>query len=108
MLALRIVLGLVALFVGAIGFVLLFSIGEATNSGLAAYAVDTLLFSLAAFGLSRLDFDGRLWYALLMCAPVLLLSVGGPDAGGRWGALLMTIITLAVAVLSPQRARTTG
>ncbi len=107
MLIRRIGIGLLALGVGAAGFVLLFVIGEGTNSGLLAYAAATLLFSLTAYGFSRVDFGGRIWYAVLMCAPVLLLSVGGADASGGLLALLMAAITLAAAILPPPpRART--
>lgn len=104
----RIGLGLLALLTGAIGFVVLFAIGEGTGSGLAAYAADTLLFCLVTYGLSRIDFGGRIWYAALMCAPVLLLSVGGADPAGGLLSLLMTAITLAAAVLPPPRAGATG
>ncbi len=101
MVARRIGLGLLSLVVGAVGFVVLFAIGEGTGSGIAAYAADTLLFSLAAYGLSRLDALGRPFYALLMCAPVLLLSVGGADPAGGLAALMMTVVTLAAAILPP-------
>ncbi len=104
MIAKRIGLGLLALFVGVIGFFILFAIGEGTGSGLAAYAADTLLFSLAAYGLGRLDPLGRAFYALLECAPVLLLSLGGADPAGGVMSLAMTAITLAAAILPPPPA----
>lgn len=101
MIAKRIGLGLLALLIGVIGFVVLFAIGEGSGNGLLAYAADTVLFALAAYGLSRLDHEGRIIYAVLMCAPVLLLSVGGADASGAFMSLLMTAITIAAAVLPP-------
>lgn len=104
MIAKRIGLGLLALLLGAAGFIVLFAVGEGSGSGLLAYAVDTALFALAAYGLSRLDHDGRLLYAVLMCAPVLLLSVGGADSGGALLSILMTAITIAAAVLPPPPA----
>ncbi len=108
MIALRILLVLLALFVGVIGFFILFAIGEGTGSGVAAYAADTLLFSLSAYGLSRLDPLGRPFYAILMCAPVLLLSIGGADPAGGLLSLVMTAITLAAAILPPPPARAKG
>lgn len=92
----RIALGLLALITGAIGIVLLFLIGEGTGSGILAYGADTLIFAFVTYMSSRLDPGGWLIYALLACAPVLLLSVGGADSGGAAAAILMTVITAGI------------
>ncbi len=105
MLIKRLGIGLLALGIGAMGFLLLFLIAEGTNNPLLGYAVDTLLFALAAYAFSRADFGGRIGYGLLICAPVLLFSAEGADPTGGLLALLMAAITLAVAILPP-RART--
>ncbi len=100
----RIALAFLALIIGAAGFVLLFLIGEGTGSGILAYAADTLIFALATYGLSRADPGGWLIYALLACAPVLLLSVGG--ASPREGALavLMTVVAAGVGFVARANA----
>ena len=108
MAARRIGLGMLALISGAVGIVILFMIGEGTGSGLLAYAVDTLLFAAAAYGLSRVDHPGRIAYAALLCAPVLLLSVAGADKGGALLSLLMTALTIAAAIVPPPPARASG
>jgi hypothetical protein len=105
MLIKRFGIGLLAFAIGAVGFVLLFLIIEGTHNPLLGYAVDTVLFALAAYGFSRADFGGRIGYGLLVCAPVLLLSAEGVDPASGRLALLMAAITLGVAILPAPRAR---
>ncbi len=100
----RIALAFLALIIGAAGFVLLFLIGEGTGSGILAYAADMLIFALATYVFSRADPGGWLIYALLACAPVLLLSVGGADRGGAALAVLMTVITAGVGFVARANA----
>jgi hypothetical protein len=101
----RLGIGLLAFGIGAVGFVLLFLITEGTRSALPGYALDTLLFGLAARLFSRADFGGRIAYGLLICAPVLLFSAEGADPTGGLLALLMAAITLGVAILPQPRGR---
>lgn len=89
----RVFLGALSLIVGLFGILPLFFIGEGTGNGVAAYAAVTLIFTLLAFGLARYD-PGVWWaYALLLCAPITLLSLSG---GGAYfmAAMLMIAITL--------------
>lgn len=95
----RLLLGLLMLFIGVIGIVPFFVIGEGTGSGIAAYATVTLLFAVLAYVLSRSDPGPGPIYAVLLSAPVLLLSILGPDSGGAALSIIMLIITLAAAIL---------
>jgi hypothetical protein len=79
--------------VGLFGILPLFAIGEGTGSGVAAYVVVTLVFTLLAFGLSRYDPSAWWAYALLVCAPITLLSLSG-GGGYFMAAILMIAITL--------------
>jgi hypothetical protein len=91
----RVVLGCLSLVVGAFGIVPLFAIGEGTGSGLAAYAALSLIFALLAFVVARID-PGAWWaYALLLCAPVALLSLSAPGSDYFAVAMLMIVITMA-------------
>ncbi len=96
----RILFALGALFIGAFGILPLFGIGEGTGSGILAYAVDTLIFGLVAYGLSRVDPGVPPLYAVMVCLPVLLLSLGGAGSGEAFLSLLMTAICVGVAYLA--------
>ncbi len=100
----RIALAFLALVIGAVGFFLLFLIGEGTGSGILAYAADTLIFALATYVFSRQDPGGWLIYALLTCAPVLVLSVGGASSGEGALAVLMTAVTVGVGFVARANA----
>ncbi len=104
MIAKRIALAFLALVVGGIGFFLLFFIGEGTNNALLAYAANTLLFALAAYAYTRTEPGWWLAYALLLCGPVLLISLGGASGAAALLALLMTAITVGVGFLAWTRA----
>ncbi len=96
----RILFAIGALLIGALGIVPLFSIGEGTGSGILAYAADTLIFGLVAYGLSWVDRGVPPLYAVMVCLPVLLLSMGGAGSGEAFLALLMTAICAGAAYLA--------
>jgi hypothetical protein len=101
----RVVLGALSLVVGIFAIVPLFVIGEGTGSGVAAYAVVSLIFALLAFGLAKSD-PGAWWaYALLVCAPITLLSLSGPGADYILVAILMIAIAFAGALLGTRTTR---
>jgi hypothetical protein len=87
--------GVLSVVVGMLAIVLLFVIGEGTGSGLAAYAVVSLIFALLAIGLAKSD-PGAWWaYALLVCAPITLLSLSGP--GGFYIVIVIPMIGITMA-----------
>ncbi len=96
----RIALGLLALVIGAFGIVPLIGIGEATGTGLTAYAVDTVIFASIAYVLTRLDPAAWPLYAGLLCAPIFILSMGIPGSGESLLAVLMTALTAGAAFLA--------
>jgi ribosomal protein L40E len=90
----RVGLGALCLLVGAFAIIPLFIIGEGTGSGVLGYAVISLIFALVAFALARRD-PGAWWaYALLLCAPITVLSVFAAAADYVVGAVLMIAIAI--------------
>jgi hypothetical protein len=90
----RVVLGALSLVVGIFAIVPLFVIGEGTGSGIAAYAVVSLIFALLAFGLAKLDPKAWWVYATLVCAPVTLLSLSSGAGSYFFAAIVMIAITM--------------
>jgi hypothetical protein len=89
----RIVLGALSLFVGLLGIVPLFVIGEGTGNGILAFAVVAIIFAFLAFGLASYD-PGAWWvYALIFCTPITLLSLSG---GVQY--FLITMLMLAISM----------
>ena len=101
----RIAFSLLAIVVGVLGIGVLIGVGEGTGSGVAAYAADAVLFGVTAYTLARVDPAGGVLYAVLLCAPVLVISLMGPDSGGAGLALLMTAVTVLSAILTRATAR---
>jgi hypothetical protein len=91
----RVFLGVLSLVVGIFGIVPLFVIGEGTGSGVAAYAVISLIFALLAFGLAKSDPEAWWVYATLVCAPVTLLSLSSGAGGYFLAAIVMIAVTVA-------------
>ena len=101
----RVFLGALSLVVGIFAIVLLFVIGEGTGSGVAAYAVISLIFALLAFGLAKFD-PGAWWgYATLVCAPVTLLSLSSGSGDYFLAAVVMIAITMAGAYFGTRNLR---
>jgi hypothetical protein len=101
----RVVLGALSLVVGIFAIVPLFVIGEGTGSGVAAYAVVSLIFALLAFGLAKSD-PGAWWaYATLVCAPVTLLSLSSGGGDYFFLAIVMIAITMAGAYFGTRSPR---
>jgi hypothetical protein len=99
------VLGLLALVIGAFGFVLFFVVGEGTGSGIAAFAAVSLLFALLAMGLSRSDPQAWWAFALLICAPMTALSLSSGSPSYSLGAIAMIIVTMAGAYFGAKGQR---
>ncbi len=95
----RLGLILLAVILGGFGPPILSAVWERTHSQIAAYATVTLLLSLVAYGLARIDWLLRVWYAVILCTPILLASVGGGQRPGGLLALLMTAATVAASRL---------
>jgi hypothetical protein len=102
----RVGFGVLSLVVGIVAIVPFFVIGEGTGSGVAAYAVMSLIFALLAFGLAK--FDPRAWwaYAILVCVPLTLLSFSSGGGDYIFGAIVMITITMAGAYSSTRSPRT--
>jgi hypothetical protein len=101
----RVVLGVLSLVVGIFGIIPLFVIGEGTGSGVAAYAVVSLIFALLAFGLAKFD-PGAWWaYATLVCAPLTLLSFSSGGGDYLFLAIVMIAITMAGAYFGTRSPR---
>jgi hypothetical protein len=104
----RILRGVLMLIIGTVGIVPLFVVGEGTGSGFAAYAAVTVLFAVFAYVFGRSDPRAALLCGALICAPVFLLSIMGPDSGGAGLAMLMVVVTVGVAAAGARRGVARG
>jgi hypothetical protein len=101
----RLLLGTLSLVVGIVAIVPLFVIGEGTGSGIAAYAVISLIFALLAYGLGKVDPEAWWVYGSLLCAPVTVLSLSSGAGDYFLAAIVMIIITLAGAYVGTNSFR---
>ena len=99
----RIAFGLISLIIGAFAIVVLIGVGEATTSGILAYAIISISLALLAFVLSRPDPKGGPIYALIACAPVTFISFS--SGGGDYILAAFSMITIALlgALLGSRR-----
>jgi hypothetical protein len=101
----RVALGALSLVIGIFAIVPLFVIGEGTGSGIAAYAVVSLVLALLTFGLAKFD-PGAWWaYATLVCAPITLLSLSSGSGAYFFLAIVVIAITMAGAYFGTRRPR---
>jgi hypothetical protein len=101
----RLLLGILSLVVGTVAIVPLFIIGEGSGSGIAAYAVISLILAILAYGLGKSDPEAWWVYASILCSPVTVLSLSSGAGDYFLAAIVMIIITLAGAYLGKKSFR---
>jgi hypothetical protein len=93
----RVLLGLLSLVIGTVAIVPLFVIGEGTGSGIAAYAVVSLTFAILAYLLAKADPEAWWAHAILVCAPLTVLSLSSGAGDYFLAAIVMISVTMAGA-----------